>query len=108
VSAALAQAGATVGSAAAAGGFDRPDAHLTRTELRLDRQAWEELASELEAVLARAEELEREAAERLGEDRTPDETVAGLVVMLFEAARAAAKVEEPPPLRRNSRRRVAS
>jgi DNA-binding transcriptional ArsR family regulator len=108
VSAALEQAGATVGSAAAAGGFDRPDAHLTRTELRLDRQAWEELASELEAVLARAEELEREAAERLGEDRTPDETVAGLVVMLFEAARAAAKVEEPPPLRRNSRRRVAS
>ena len=33
----------------AAGGFDRADAHITRTALRLDRQGWERLADVADA-----------------------------------------------------------
>jgi DNA-binding transcriptional ArsR family regulator len=86
ISAALEQVAGTVGGAAASGGFDREDAHLTRTELRLDAQAWSELAEDLSAVLARAEELEREAAERMAEEPHEEEADVGLVIMLFERA----------------------
>jgi DNA-binding transcriptional ArsR family regulator len=52
----------------AAGGFDRADAHITRSALRLDRQAWEQ------------DVRDREAKGELGELED-----VGLVMMLFQA-----------------------
>jgi DNA-binding transcriptional ArsR family regulator len=95
VSAALEQVAATVGGAAAAGGFDRAHAHLSRTDLRLDAKAWRELSEALETLLERAEELERETAERLGEEGSEALTPSGLVMLMFEAVSAPAQVADP-------------
>ena len=69
----------------AAGGFDRANAHVTRTALQLDDQGWERLADLLHGVLGELESIERDvAARQAGEDAPPLER-AGLVMMLFEA-----------------------
>jgi DNA-binding transcriptional ArsR family regulator len=91
-----------VQKAQAEGGFDRSDAHLTRTPLALDVQGWSELAKELLALLGTAERIERESAKRLQAVDHRGEISAGMVVMLFEAADFGAK---PPP--RPQRRRAS-
>jgi DNA-binding transcriptional ArsR family regulator len=95
ISATLDQAGRVVGAAAAGGGFDRSDAVVARREMVLDAQGFAELAGELNGLLERVTEIERESAERL--QATPDHADAdleagldaGLVMMLFEGAGAA-------------------
>ena len=69
------------------GGFDRADAHITRTSLRLDGAGFDRLAGALGGVLREVDEIEREVATRqaaAGDDAQPLED-AGLVMMLFEA-----------------------
>jgi DNA-binding transcriptional ArsR family regulator len=53
---------------AAAGGFDAREAHISTDALKLDRHGWEQLAEESKKWLARAQEIERESADRIGED----------------------------------------
>jgi DNA-binding transcriptional ArsR family regulator len=88
LSAALDEVGRSVDEAAASGGFDRNDTHLTRTRLVLDDQAWSELGAMLMDVLHRADALQREAAERLKAADHQGEHRANLVMMLFEGAPA--------------------
>jgi DNA-binding transcriptional ArsR family regulator len=69
---------------AAAGGFDAREAHISTDALKLDREGLEQLAQESKQWLARAQEIERESAERSGEE--PDAEISvGLTLMLFEA-----------------------
>jgi DNA-binding transcriptional ArsR family regulator len=70
--------------AAAAGGFDAPDAHFTATPLKLDKDGWTELAAATKTWLETTARLEHEAAERLA--KAPhSEIAAGIVILLFEA-----------------------
>ena len=67
--------------AAVAGGFERRDAHFTRTPLRLDEPGWHALAAATKEWLRIVDAIEREVAER-----NPGELLdAGLVILLFEA-----------------------
>jgi DNA-binding transcriptional ArsR family regulator len=90
LSAMLQQIGQYVTASAAAGGFDRSDAHMTRRSLPLDDRGFEELASATRRWLDEAEKIGAAAADRLGTDganhhESPDGSIeAGLVVMLFE------------------------
>jgi DNA-binding transcriptional ArsR family regulator len=103
LSAFLRQVGDTTATAAAAGGFDRADAHFTRTVAKLDRAGWEKLAKACEQLLAKIDAIEAEVAERAAKDPHGEELVdTGLVIMLFEAARLA-----PPPRARRRGRRPA-
>jgi DNA-binding transcriptional ArsR family regulator len=68
--------------AATARGFERRDALITRTPLRLDEAGWEALAAASTQWLRAVEEIERDVARR-GSDELFD---AGLVVLLFEAS----------------------
>jgi hypothetical protein len=74
--------------AAASGGFDRADAHLTRTALRLDEDGWHELSHAFTQWLEEIDRIEEAATARIeeGGDDTPT-LDAGLVLMFFEAAR---------------------
>lgn len=72
-------------AANAAGGFDRPDAHITRTALRLDRAGWERLAGSLHGVLRDVAEIEAEVRAREASGEAADVEDVGLVMMLFEA-----------------------
>lgn len=105
VDAAIAQVASFVNAAAASGGFDRPDAHLTRTDLRLDGRGWSEVAAVLIDALARVQEIEREALERL--EAADDEAQrAGLVMMLFDSAGFATQPHVAPTTPARTRRRV--
>ncbi len=67
----------------AAGGFDRRDAHITRTALRLDAEGWDKLARSLRRVLEAVAELEQEVAARQSADDPAELEDVGLVLMQF-------------------------
>jgi DNA-binding transcriptional ArsR family regulator len=67
--------------AAIAGGFERRDAHFSRTPLVVDEIGWRALAEAARGWLETAAKIEGESAER-GSDERFD---AGLVMFLFEA-----------------------
>jgi DNA-binding transcriptional ArsR family regulator len=85
LSATLRQIGEYASGSAAAGGFDRKDAHITRTALRLDEQGWRRLADAIKKWLREVERIEESAQKRLGAKEHAGEINAGLVMMLFEA-----------------------
>lgn len=67
--------------AAVADGFDRREAHVSRTPLRVDEPGWAALSAAAGDWLRTAEAIERDVAAR-GSDQLFD---AGLVMLLFEA-----------------------
>ena len=78
-----------VAAAAAAGGFDRDDAQVSRLSLDLDERGWSELTRELAGLLERARAIEAQSDARAGEggDRVADGARrAALILMLFEHA----------------------
>jgi DNA-binding transcriptional ArsR family regulator len=90
ISATLDQAGRVIGAAASSGGFDRSDAVATRREMLLDDKGFAELAAELNGLLERIKEIEKDSAERLEgmSDHSDAELDTGLVMMLFENGEA--------------------
>lgn len=77
-------AGREAAEALASGGFDLPEAHLSRTALVLDREGFAALAKELLRLRDRAHELQQESAARLVKGDHADETQTGLVMLLYE------------------------
>ena len=90
VDATLDQVGGYVEKSAATGGFDRPEAHISRQPMRLDAKGWKELSSAIAALLRQANTIEAESRKRLEQHNHDGEFMAGLVIMLFEAASGAA------------------
>jgi DNA-binding transcriptional ArsR family regulator len=90
VSAALGQIGSLVSSAAAGGGFDAPEAHLTRNPVTVDELGWRELGRELDALAERIRTIAAESAQRLRSDGHQAPRHASAVLMLFEEPTAAA------------------
>jgi DNA-binding transcriptional ArsR family regulator len=85
VGAALAPLGRAVQDAAAAGGFSRREAHLSRTALTLDDEGWREVSDLLVGMFDRLAAIERDSIERRahGESEPSHSTV---VLMHFESA----------------------
>jgi DNA-binding transcriptional ArsR family regulator len=82
-----------VARAAVARGFDRRDAHFSRTTLRVDEDGWKALAHTTREWLRAVDAIERDVAER-GSEELFD---AGLVVLLFEASPFSERAVRPPP-----------
>jgi DNA-binding transcriptional ArsR family regulator len=77
---------------AAAGGFDRPEAQLRRTLLRLDARGFAQLSQACEKLLERVEKIEADATKRIGSDPHAEDVIeTGLGMLLFEAAQMAGK-----------------
>ena len=72
----LQQIGEYTANSAAAGGFDRPDAHITRTPLKLDEKGWTELAEASKEWLREVARIE--AAARKRSFRSRSQTIRGL------------------------------
>src|SRR3954465_2205871 len=75
-------------TSAAAGGFDRAEAHMSRTAIEIDAKGWEQLNQACLEVAEQVEKIEQASKER--QDRKPHEQPTGLaavVLMAFEAAR---------------------
>jgi DNA-binding transcriptional ArsR family regulator len=79
------EVGGYVSDAAATGGFDHSDAHMSRSRLVLDDEAWAEIGEMLQQVVKRSEELQKESQKRLRGKNHEGERRTGLVMMLFES-----------------------
>jgi DNA-binding transcriptional ArsR family regulator len=83
VGATLGEVSERVNEAAAKGGFDREDAHLTSPRVIVDEQGFRELSGALSDLFDRVDKIQRESTKRLkGSDTGTIE--AGVVAMLFE------------------------
>jgi DNA-binding transcriptional ArsR family regulator len=91
-------------ASAAAGGFDRTEAHLSRTGLRLDSKGWAQAAKAAEKLLGELGRIEEAAAKRLAKDPTPEASDAAMVLLLFEAVRLTQPEASAPATRRKSTR----
>jgi DNA-binding transcriptional ArsR family regulator len=81
-------------ASAAAGGFDRGEAHLSRTNLRLDAKGWQQAARACERLLADLGRIEEATGKRLAKDPHAEGTSdAAMVLMLFESI----KLTQPDP-----------
>jgi DNA-binding transcriptional ArsR family regulator len=75
-------------ASAAAGGFDRQDARLSRKIVKLDDRGFAQLSKACEKLVADAEKIEAAAAQRIAKTANKAPVVeAGIGVMLFEASR---------------------
>jgi DNA-binding transcriptional ArsR family regulator len=84
LTATLARANDYATRSAAAGGFDAKDSHVSVSPLKLDKKGLSQLSKESKKWLAKAEQIEAEAAARIADN--PDSAIhVGLNMMLFEA-----------------------
>jgi DNA-binding transcriptional ArsR family regulator len=86
VAAWLEEVGEYVTTAAGMGGFERDNAHLTRSRVVLDEEAWDILVSKMDELLELITELEKESAPRLRRANHEGERRTGVVMMMFDAA----------------------
>jgi DNA-binding transcriptional ArsR family regulator len=99
------QLGAHVAAGAAEGGFDREDAHMTRSGWTLDEKGWTAISRELGKTLDRIEKLAAESAERIKKD--PESGFrATTVIMHFEGPATNAGLPEDAGIRRHKKRRA--
>lgn len=85
VAASLKQVGELVDTAAARGGFDAREAHLTRQPLKLDEQGWKDLSKRMMDLFKDAQRIQAESEKRRKDSDHLDEVDAGMVLMLFKA-----------------------
>jgi hypothetical protein len=76
-----------VRASAAAGGFDRADAHMTRTALKLDKKGWDQLTRACRKLLQEVEKIEESVQARQEDGSTEEPQDVGVVLMMFEASR---------------------
>lgn len=82
----LQQIGEFASRSAAAGGFDRADANISRFSLELDEEGWQRLAQASKRWMAEIDEIEHAATQRAQDDSVTTFQV-GLALLLFEAVR---------------------
>ena len=90
----LANVSNQVNAAVRSGGFRRGDAHLTRSPLVLDDQAFAQVAKKLDKLLADLERIGAVAERRLAQRDHQGEIHATAVLMLFETALAGAAPDD--------------
>ena len=100
-------------ASAAAGGFDRPEARLSRTNVRLDAKGWQQAAKACEKLLADLGRIEEAAGKRMAKAGNSDASSdAAVVLLLFDAIRLSRPEPEPAARRsqkpKSSRRRSSS
>jgi DNA-binding transcriptional ArsR family regulator len=98
-------AAALMVQAAGSGGYDRPEAHFSRQEIKVDERGWRELAKVLAKALDDIERVELAAAARLKAGGS-EPIVAASLIQLFEMPGQPA--ERAPAARRRSRARAAA
>jgi DNA-binding transcriptional ArsR family regulator len=84
VGAALGDIANQVQDAAVAGGFDADDAHLSRTNVKLDEKGWQALAVEVNKLLDRVDRIQEQSGKRLEKAGPDAERRGAIVAMLFD------------------------
>lgn len=96
ISATLDQMFQYVKQSAAIGGFDRPEAHASRTALTLDDKGWKELTQATTRFLERVQKIEETAdARRRRDPHDPKFRDVGVALLAFDALPFS---DAPPPI----------
>lgn len=95
VRAVLSQVAEHVNAAANSGGFEREDAHLTRSPMVLDAEGWHEVAGRLDALLKDFEDIAARAEKRLAGADHEGAINATAVLMLMESVAPALDAAAP-------------
>ncbi len=103
IAASVQQLGHYISDAVAAGGFDQPESHLTRSPVTVDAQGWRELAGELDALLERIQQIEAASKKRLIPVDHVDEQQATVVLMLFNSPADQPAITKPKASRPGNR-----
>ena len=104
VGSALQTIGEYASKSAAEGGFDRAEAHLSRTSLKLDAKGWDQLNKAALKFVEQVEKIDSAARERAQKRPHDDELGDAQVVLLaFEAERLSGK-EQATKQKRGARR----
>lgn len=90
----LGEISAQVNAAAAGGGFDADDAHMSLSKLMLDEQGWQAVARELDKALERVDRIHSESLERLRKGDEEGGREAMVAMMLFERAKPPAALPD--------------
>ncbi|MEA2308452.1 MAG: hypothetical protein QOG86_929 [Thermoleophilaceae bacterium] len=99
------QLGAHVNAGAEEGGFEREEAHMTRSAYTLDDKGWKAISRELLRALEKVEKLGAEASERVKKD--PESGFrATTVIMHFEGPATDAGLPADAGIRRHKKRRA--
>jgi DNA-binding transcriptional ArsR family regulator len=85
VGAALQEVGLAVNEAAASGGFEQAQAHLSRNPVTVDQKGFAQIAGELDAMMDRIQKIEAESAKRLKDAEPLERQSATVVLMLFNS-----------------------
>jgi DNA-binding transcriptional ArsR family regulator len=88
VGAALQEVGLAVNEAAAAGGFEASQAHLSRSPITVDQKGFDQIAGELDAMMDKLRKIEIESAKRLAGAAPLEQQSATVVLMLFNSPEA--------------------
>ena len=102
------QVGTHVQAGASEGGFDREDAHATRSAFDLDEKGWLAIAKELGRTLERIEKIGAESQARVKKNPGGDSFRATAVMMLFEGPSVSAGLPADAGIKRHKRRRAKS
>jgi hypothetical protein len=93
-----------VSASAAAGGFDRADAHMTRTALKLDAKGRQQLAKAFEKLLSEISRIEG----GVGKRKPHELEDVGVVLMLFDAMPFTRRASEDSQGERRGNRRATA
>ena len=84
VQASLSSTSSYVEAAASSGGFDRAEAHLSRTTLEVDEETFKEISQEIADVFMRVRKRASEVSEQMTDGDGDGKVPATVVFMLFE------------------------
>jgi DNA-binding transcriptional ArsR family regulator len=84
IGAALGELGKEITTAAKTGGFDRSEAHLSRSPIVLDEKGFAQVAAKLDRLLAELEQIGEAAENRLAKADHEGEIRAMVALMMFE------------------------
>jgi DNA-binding transcriptional ArsR family regulator len=112
IKATLGEVATQVNAAAASGGFDAGEAHLSRSPVTVDAEGFSALAKELSSLTDRIRKIESDSKKRLAKANHASEQQASVVLMLFNPPREengrAPSAAAPAPARRRRTARAAS
>jgi len=83
-------------ASAAAGGFDRGEAHLSRTTLRLDAKGWAAAAKACDKLVTDLAKVEEVASRRIAKAPQTEVSDAAVVLLLFEAVKLSRQNGDSP------------
>jgi DNA-binding transcriptional ArsR family regulator len=85
ISASLRNVGELVDAAAARGGFEKSDSHLSSQRVKVDAEGWKQISAKMREFFDEVQRIQADSESRRNDSDHLDEIDTGVVMMLFDA-----------------------